>query len=294
MVSSMQHDAIAVIDFGGQYAHLIATKVRRQNVLAEICQPDDSLEKFKNYKGIILSGSPSLSAFGEDSEYNKGIYELELPILGFCFGHQEIAKHYGGRVIHGDQEWGHADLHVTQDHPLFKGLSKIEQVWMSHFDSVVEIGPDFVELGYSTLGEGGKPHRFAAIGSDKYKRYGFQYHPEVDDTVHGDKMIANFVREICGCKPTWTMEAFLDEQLELIRQQAGEQDVFLLISGGVDSTVAAKVIAQALGPERLYLLHVDNGMMRKGESQRTLNALTAMGLDRNLHFIDASEDFLKA
>lgn len=290
----MLHDAIAVIDFGGQYAHLIATKVRRQRVLAEIRQPEDPIEDFAKYRGIILSGSPSLSALGQDSEYNKAIYDLDIPILGFCFGHQEIAKHYGGAVTHGHQEWGQADLHITQPHPLFKGLAPLEQVLMSHFDSVVSVGESFVELGYSVLGKSGQPHRYAAIGSDKYRRYGFQYHPEVDDTLHGDQMIGNFVREICGCRPTWTMERYFEEQIEKIQQQVGSRSVFLLASGGVDSTVAACLFRQALSPSQLHLLHIDSGLMRKDESAQVLDSFKTMGLDANLHFVDASQDFLRA
>lgn len=290
----MTHDAIAVIDFGGQYAHLIATKVRRLHVLAEIRQPEDPLEAFQGYKGIILSGSPSLSAFGEDSTYNKGIYDLDVPILGFCFGHQEIAKHYGGTVVHGGREWGPADLHVVSDCPLFKGLSRTERVWMSHFDSVTSVGPDFEEVGYTSIGDSGPAHRYAAIGSNRLRRYGFQYHPEVDDTVHGSEMIANFVFEICGCRPSWTMERYIEEQIEKTRRLVGSQSVFLLASGGVDSTVAARVLGQALGPDRLHLLHIDNGLMRKDESRGVLDTFREFGLDRNLHFVDASETFLGA
>jgi len=289
------HDTIGVIDFGGQYAHLIATKVRRLRVLAEIRQPEDPLEAFRHYKGLILSGSPSLSAFGEDSAYNKAIYDLDIPILGFCFGHQEIAKHYGGTVVHGGREWGHAKLHLVRPHPLFAGLAAVEQVWMSHFDSVTGVGPGFEELGYSVLGESeGGGHRFAAIGSDTLRRYGFQYHPEVDDTVHGDEMIGNFVLGICGCRPSWTMERYLDEQVERIRQQVGTRSVFLLASGGVDSTVAARLFGQALGADRLHLLHVDNGLMRKNESRGVLELLQRLGLGTNLHFVDAAADFLGA
>jgi GMP synthase (glutamine-hydrolysing) len=289
----MKHDSIAVVDFGGQYAHLIATKVRRQNVLAEILQPEESLDAFRKHKGIILSGSPSLSAFGEDSLYNKEIFDLDIPILGFCFGHQEIAKHYGGEVIHGKQEWGRADLHIQREHEIFKGLDKIQQVWMSHFDSVVGIGPDFEELGYTVLGKDGQPHRYAAICSDKLKRYGFQYHPEVDDTLKGDEMIGNFAKEICGCKPTWTMDSYLEDQIARIRKQVGGDSVFLLASGGVDSTVAARLFGEALGPDRLHLMHVDNGLMRKDESKAVVEAFNDMGLV-NLHFVDATDDFLGA
>ncbi len=292
MQHDASHDSIAVIDFGGQYAHLIATKVRRSRVLAEIRQPEDSLEEFRKYKGIILSGSPALSSFGEDSAYTKEIYDLEVPILGFCFGHQEIAKHYGGTVVNGKQEWGHADLHIQREHPLFAGLDKVEQVWMSHFDSVTAIGPDFEELGYTILGEKGVPHHFAAIGSDKLRRYGFQFHPEVDDTLHGDRMIANFVLNICECKPTWTMDSYVADQVKKIRQQVGDGSVFLLASGGVDSTVAARLFGEALGPDRLHLLHVDNGLMRKDESLAVVEMFKELGLAKNFHFIDATDTFL--
>src|SRR5512136_193139 len=122
ILAPMRHDTIAVIDFGGQYAHLIATKVRKLHVLAEIRQPDDPIEAFKDCRGIIISGSPSFSAFGEDSQYTKDIYDLPIPILGFCFGHQEIAKHYGGRVEHTQREYGPAILRTAGQSPIFRGL----------------------------------------------------------------------------------------------------------------------------------------------------------------------------
>ncbi|MDP6944526.1 MAG: glutamine-hydrolyzing GMP synthase, partial [Myxococcota bacterium] len=209
----MSHDRIAVVDFGGQYAHLIATKVRRQGVRAEIRQPEDPIEAFAPYKGIILSGSPALASQGEDDDWTKGILDLDVPIVGFCFGHQEIAKYYGGTVIHGGREWGHAQLHLRREHPLFKDLGPTEQVWMSHFDSVATLGDDFEELGYSTMGDG-QQHANAAIGSDSLRRYGFQYHPEVDDTLGGDQMIANFVLDICGCEPSWDMNSYLQDEVE--------------------------------------------------------------------------------
>jgi GMP synthase (glutamine-hydrolysing) len=289
----LRHDAIAVVDFGGQYAHLIATKVRRSRVLAEIRQPEDPVERFAGYKGIILSGSPSLASRGEDSDYTHEIFDLDVPILGFCFGHQEIAKRYGGEVIHGKPEWGAADLRVIDGHPLFAGQPRTQQVWMSHFDSVVAVGPGFRELGYTALGDGGE-HRFAAIGSDALRRYGFQFHPEVDDTAYGAEMIANFVTGICGCEPTWTMERWLEEAIERLRSQVGERSVFLLASGGVDSTVAAKLFEMALGADRLSLIHVDNGLMRQGESARVLAALADLGLESSLHFVDAGDEFLDA
>ncbi len=290
----MKHDAIAVIDFGGQYAHLIATKIRRLNVLAEIRQPEDPVERFEKYKGIIFSGSPDLSSHGEDASFNDRIFDLDIPILGFCYGHQEVAKRYGGEVVHGGREWGPAQLHIVRDHPLFKGLDKTEPVWMSHFDTVSAIGDDFEELGYSTTGAHSEPNRFAAIGSDKLRRWGFQFHPEVDDTLHGQEILSNYVVDICGCRPSWTMDRYLEDQIERIRQQVDGKSVFLLISGGVDSSVAAQLFSRALGPDRLCLLHVDNGLMRHEESRRVLASLRGIGLGDNLHFIDATTDFLTA
>jgi len=290
----LHHDKIAVVDFGGQYAHLIATKVRRQRVLAEIRQPEDPIEAFAGYRGVILSGSPSLSSQGEDSGYTKAIFDLDVPILGFCFGHQEIAKHYGGEVVHGGREWGHAELELHRDHPLFAGLGPVERVWMSHYDSVTAVGPDFEELGHTRLGSVGGAHRFAAIGSDKLRRYGLQFHPEVDDTEHGGEMIANFVVRICGCRPSWTIESFVDDEIERLRVKVGDRSVFLLASGGVDSTVAAVLLERALGPERVHLLHIDNGLMRQDESRDVVALLGELGLGGQLAFVDASDDFLAA
>jgi GMP synthase (glutamine-hydrolysing) len=163
---------------------------------------------------------------------------------------------------------------------------------MSHYDSVVSVGPEFQELGWSETTEGGPDHRFAAIGSDSLRRYGFQFHPEVDDTVHGNEMIANFVFEICGCRPTWSMDAFMEEEMRKIQEQVGDRAVFLLASGGVDSTVAATLLARALGPERVDLLHVDNGLMRKDESAQVIEFFRGLGLGSHVHFIDASDRFL--
>ncbi len=289
----MAHDKIAVVDFGGQYAHLIAAKVRRLHVLAEILQPEDPVEKFAAYKGIILSGSPALSAYDEESAYDKRIYDLDIPILGFCFGHQEIAKHYGGAVEHTKREYGPATLEIKGASPVFAGLSAKETVWMSHGDTVTLLPPGFDETGVSRVGAG-DGHPNAAIANEKLRRYGFQFHPEVDDTVHGEEMLRNFAVNICGCRQDWAMARFEEEAAEAIRRQAGERPVFLLASGGVDSTVCAVLLGKALGPERVHLLHIDNGLMRMGESAMVVEEFKKRGLGRNLHFADASERFLKA
>ena len=290
----MSHDRIAVVDFGGQYAHLIAAKVRRLKVLAEILQPEDPVEKFLPYKGIILSGSPALSAFDEDSVYDKRIFDLPVPILGFCFGHQEIAKHYGGAVEHTQREYGPALLRIAGGSPIFKGLDPVETVWMSHGDTVTVLPPGFAEIGVSMAAPGAAEHRNAAIAHDGLRRYGFQYHPEVDDTVHGEAMLRNFAVDLCGCRPDWDMAHFGDEEAAALRAQAGDRPVFLLASGGVDSTVCAVLLGRALGPERVHLLHIDNGLMRKDESAKVLAELRHRGFGANLHGVDASQRFLAA
>jgi len=288
----MKRKGIAVVDFGGQYAHLIATKVRRLKVYAEILQPEDPVERFAQFRGIILSGSPSLSARDEDSAYDKRIYELPIPILGFCFGHQEIAKHYGGRVEHTQREYGPAALRIQGASPIFSGMDREEIVWMSHGDTVTFRPAGFEEIGISV--SGGIAHANAAIASDLLKRYGFQFHPEVDDTVHGEEMLRNFCIDICRCSTDWTMEGYVDEVIERIREQSTGRPVFLLASGGVDSTVCAVLLGRALGPDKVHLLHIDNGLMRKGESAAVVAELTRRGLAKNLYFEDASDRFLKA
>lgn len=289
----MAHDKIAVVDFGGQYAHLIAAKIRNLRVLAEIVDPKAPLETFRSYRGIILSGSPALSAYDEESAYDKRIYDLPVPILGFCFGHQEIAKHYGGEVRHTQREYGPSVLTIRGSCPLFRGLGPEEVVWMSHGDTVTRLPPGFAEIGVSQV-PGETPHPNAAIACQRLKRYGFQFHPEVDDTVHGERMLHNFVFEVCRCRPDWTLDTYEEEALREIREKAGDRPVFLLASGGVDSTVCAVLLGKALGPERVRLLHVDNGLMRKGESQEILTEFRRRGWGDNLHFVDASARFLEA
>jgi GMP synthase (glutamine-hydrolysing) len=288
----MQHDRIAVIDFGGQYAHLIANKIRRMHVLAEIRQPEDPVRAYAGYKGIVISGSPALASQGQEAGYDKGFFGLDIPIVGFCFGHQEVAKQYGGRVEHAQREYGFAKMKLQGDSPIFTGLSAEEIVWMSHGDTVTALGEGFTEIGQSIDSEGGTHHN-AAIANEKLRRYGFQFHPEVDDTVHGGEMLSNFVLRICGCKPTWTMERHIEEQVEAIRKQAGGKGVFLLASGGVDSTVCAVLIGRAIGADKLHLLHVDNGLMRKDESQGVIEEFERQGLGKNLHFVDASDRFVR-
>ncbi len=289
----MAHDRIAVVDFGGQYVHLIATKVRRLEVLAEIRQPEDPPSAYQGFRGIILSGSPALASRGDELELDRAVLDLEVPILGLCFGHQQIASHYGGRIEHTRREYGLARLRVSAPTEIMAGMPTDQVVWMSHGDSVTALPPGFVEVAAS-VDPDGERHGYAAIADPVRQRYGMQFHPEVDDTEHGEQMLANFVRGICGCRPTWTMDRYRQEQAELIRRQVGDRGVFLLVSGGVDSTVCAELIGQAIGPAKLHLLHIDNGLMRKDESRQVVAELERLGLGRNLHFVDAGARFLAA
>ncbi len=290
-----RHDTIAVLDFGGQYVHLIATKIRSLGVFSEVRDPDDPVESFRGYKGLILSGSPALASQDEDSQWSRGVMDLGIPVLGLCFGHQEIAKHGGGSVDHMRREYGAATLRVVNDSPLFRGLAKEETVWMSHGDTVAKLGPGFVELGYSVGGaDTSHDHRNAAIANETKRHYGLQFHAEVDDTPCGARILKNFTQDICGAVPDWVMGDQVEARVAAIRKQVGDRGVLLLVSGGVDSTVAALLFHRALGPDRLTLLHIDNGLMRKDESAGVDEALRGLGLDRSLHVVDASAEFLGA
>ena len=291
----MKRGGIAILDFGGQYVHLIATKVRSLGVHAEIREPDDPVESFLDYAGVIISGSPSLSAQDEDSNWSRGILELGIPVLGFCFGHQEIAKHAGGTVRHTRREYGPATLHIVSESPLFAGLQPEELVWMSHGDTVDGIDGGFVEIGYSTGGaDRALGHRNAAIANETIRQYGLQFHPEVDDTRCGLRIIENFVAGICSARRDWKVGDQVEERAAALRGEIGDREVLLLVSGGVDSSVAAKLFERALGASRLRLLHIDNGLMRKGESAGVVERLTALGLGPSLHHVDASAEFLGA
>jgi len=290
----MSHASIAVLDFGGQYAHLIATKIRALGIHAEIRDPDDPVESFRSYKGIILSGSPALAAFDEDTRWSQGILDLDVPIMGFCYGHQEIAKHYGGEVEHTKREYGAANFHLIADSHLLKGLTREEVVWMSHGDTVTKLPEGFIELGTSRLASSGPEHRYAAMESASLKRYGLQFHPEVDDTPCGERILSNFVYEICHLKPDWVVADQVEERVAAIRREVGAREVLLLASGGVDSTVTAVLVERAVGAARLKLLHIDNGVLRENESRWVLDSLARLGLGASVHFVDASAEFLHA
>ena len=283
-------DTIAVLDFGGQYAHLIANRVRRLGVFTEIHSPNAPVSELEGVKGIIYSGGPSSVYAADAPEYNPEILDLPVPKLGICYGHQLIAQQLGGHVEPGKvKEYGIADLEVRDENcPLLKGLPKASPMWMSHGDQVTKL-PDGYKIVAST-----KDCEIAAVAfdSDKPERqiFGIQFHPEVTHSKFGMKLLENFV-DFTGAKKTWNMKSYLPLITERIKEQVKDRKVFLLVSGGVDSTVAFVLLNRVLGPEKVLGLHVDNGMMRLGESQKIMDFLTKEGMN-NLKVRDASEHFL--
>jgi len=281
-------DTIAILDFGGQYAHLIANRVRRLGVFTEIHSPTASIEELEGVKGIIYSGGPSSVYAKEAPEYNPEILEIPVPKLGICYGHQLIASQLGGSVKPGAvKEYGIANLQVTDTTcALLKGLPESSPMWMSHGDMVSEMPKEYCVVGTT------KDCPTAAVAYEEKQIYGIQFHPEVTHSKFGMKLLENFI-QICGCKKSWNMKSYLPLITQRIKEQVGIKKVFLLVSGGVDSTVAFVLLNHVLGTSRVMGLHIDNGMMRLGESQRVMQFLEAEGM-KNLLVVDAEKDFLDA
>ncbi len=281
-------DLIVVVDFGAQYGQLIARRVREQNVYCEIWPWNTPAQRFadEGVKGIIFSGGPA-SVYGDGApRIDPGIYELEIPVFGICYGMQLMSLQLGGDVRRPDKgEYGKAMLHLREsNHPIFKGVEAETQVWMSHFDSVLTCPPGFRILGAT------ENTPTAMIGNDEKKMYGVQFHPEVVHSHHGKEMLHNFLFDIVGCAGDWTTESFIEDQVALIRQQVGEGKVLCALSGGVDSSVAAVLVHKAIG-DQLTCMFVDHGLMRKGEAEQVVRTFRDK-FHINLVHVDASERFL--
>ena len=279
-------EKIIVLDFGGQYAHLIANRVRRLGVFTEIVSPTASVDEFKGAKGIIYSGGPS-SVYAEDApEYNPEILNIPVPKLGICYGHQLMASQLGGVVKPGKvKEYGIADLILKEpQHPLLKDIPVSSPMWMSHGDQVEKL-PEGYKIIAST-----KDCEIAAVANDGRKIYGIQFHPEVTHSKYGMKILDNFIT-ICGCERTWNMKSYMPLISEKIKKEVGNRKVFLLVSGGVDSTVAFVLLNRVLGTDRVLGLHIDNGMMRMDESAKVIDFLKAENM-QNLQVVDATDTFL--
>lgn len=279
-------EKIIVLDFGGQYAHLIANKIRRLNVFSEILEPNTETEKLKDTKGIIFSGGPASVYENDAPAFNQEVFSLGIPILGICYGHQLTVHALGGVVEKGKtQEYGIAKLRVKKASQLLEGFEGNGQVWMSHADIVKELPEGFETIASTSHCEN------ALIENKEKKIFGLQFHPEVVHTTNGMKILDNFLK-ICDCKKDWTMKNYVAEKIAEIKQSAAGKNVFLLASGGVDSTVCLALLNNALGNDRVRALHIDNGFMRKNESALVMKALKKQGFE-NLQILDASEYFLE-
>jgi len=282
-------DKIAVLDFGGQYAHLIANRVRRLGVYSDIFDGEVKAEELRDggYKGLILSGGPQ-SVHEEGSlTADSGIFELGVPVLGICYGHQVIASLLGGRVDRGKvREYGLANVSVLNHGELFADLGEDEPAWMSHFDQVVE-APEGFEVVAKTA-----DCPIAGMWDKDRRIYSVQFHPEVTHTPNGMKVLDRFV-DICEVSRDWSLEKFIDQEVAAIKDKVGDKKVFMLVSGGVDSTVAFTLLEKALGNDRVFGLFVDIGFMRKGEVEQVEKALRGLGIT-GLRVEDASSEYFEA
>jgi GMP synthase (glutamine-hydrolysing) len=284
-------NSIAILDFGSQYAQIIARRVRESQVYCELFPWDAPQEKILSIqpKGFILSGGPK-SVYEENAPFiQKFILESGLPILGICYGMQALTHALGGKVDpSADREYGHAEIELlpSASLPSFSLLSNLSKVWMSHGDKVTQLPDGFVALAKS----GNSP--FAAMGDMQRKYFGVQFHPEVHHTPNGIELLKHFAIDICGAKPDWTPASIIDDSVKRIREQVGDARVLAAVSGGVDSSVAAALVHKAIG-DQLVCVFVDTGLLRANEGEQVASAFRG-GLGAELITVEASDDFLGA
>lgn len=281
-------DKIIVLDFGSQYNQLITRRIRDFGIYSELLSHKITAEEIKqiNPKGIIFSGGPN-SVYDEGAfTVDPAIYKLGIPILGICYGMQLMAHDLGGKVeAADDSEYGRADIEVTKDDAvMFAGLPKKEYVWMSHGDRVVAVPAGFDVVATS------KNCPISAMANNAEKLYGLQFHTEVRNTEYGLDILKKFAFDVCGAKANWSMDDFIDMQVDEIRQTVGDKKVILGLSGGVDSSVTAVLIHKAIG-DQLTCIFVDHGLLRKNEADSVMKALSA-DLGVNIIKVDAADRFL--
>ena len=280
----MNKENIIVLDFGGQYSHLITRRIRDLSVYAELLPYDTSADEIAsmNPSGIILTGGPN-SVYDENSpKPDFKIFDLGIPILGICYGLQIIVDKMGGSITRTDKrEYGKALLSISSEQKLFQGLESNTDVWMSHGDAT-KILPDNFESIATT-----ENSPYAAIRSNNL--FGVQFHPEVTHTKDGGKILSNFIYEICGCKGLWTMDSFVDNTIDKIKAQVGKDSVLCALSGGVDSSTVALLLHKAIG-DRLTCVFVDNGLLRKNEAKNVLEIFDK--LDIKIIFYNEVDRFL--
>jgi GMP synthase (glutamine-hydrolysing) len=283
----VETQSIVVLDFGAQYSQLIARRIREQNVFSVVLPCTASLEEIKSYSpaGIVLSGGPSSVYDADAPPADDRVLHQGLPVLGICYGLQFLVYKLGGKVRAADKrEYGHAQVELlTSSSPLFKGLEGLLPVWMSHGDEADELPPGFELIAKTS-------NAVAAIQNPAQKYYAVQFHPEVHHTPQGTEILRNFVFEICGLKPNWTPQSFIDETVASVRKTVGNGRIICGLSGGVDSSVAAELVHRAVG-DQLTCIFVNNGVLRKNEFISVQkNLRDKLGL--NIDAVDASERFL--
>jgi GMP synthase (glutamine-hydrolysing) len=286
----MKYDTILVLDFGGQYCHLIGRRIREHGVYSEIVPQDITPEEIKalnekfNVKGLILSGGPASVYEPNAPTIDPRILELNLPVLGLCYGHQLIAQVIKGKVEPAAcKEYGIAYVAVDKPVAILKGLGGREKVWMSHGDTVFSVPSGFEVLAHT------ENCPVAAFGHKEKPIYGLQWHPEVIHTEHGEQMLRNFIFEVCKCKANWKMEDLIGKMVREIEAEVGDAKAIIGLSGGIDSSVATAIAGQALG-DRLTAVFVDHGFMREGEPEAIRNTFGKIGI--NLVVADAQDRFM--
>lgn len=285
--TTSQDEVVLVLDFGSQTAQLIARRVRDQNVFCQIVRHDLTADRIRelNPRGLIFSGGPA-SVYGKYSpKVDPKIFDLGVPILGICYGMQITCHVLGGQILPADsREFGRAPCSTSKTSPLFAGIPETFTAWMSHGDQVGTLSEGFEPIAYTST----CPH--AAIQHSSRPIFGIQFHPEVTHTEFGGRLLKNFVRDICGCCGSWKISSLIDQQKEHIRQLVGSDRVICGLSGGVDSSVVAALISEAIG-DQLSCIFVDNGLLRKGEREQVERHFTDH-FQTDLHVVDAGERFL--
>ena len=283
-------DRILIIDFGSQVTQLIARRVRESGVYSEIVPFNKANEILKTFdpKGIILSGGPNSVYDIDTPRAPEAVFNMGVPVLGICYGEQTMCEQMGGKVEKSDErEFGRAFIDIKVSSPLFDGFWNVgtkHQVWMSHGDRI-----DAIPDGFEVIATSGNAP-FAAIANEEKKFYGVQFHPEVVHTLHGEKLLANFVKNIVGCSGDWTMASFRETEIAKIRKQVGDDKVICGLSGGVDSSVVAVLLHEAIG-DQLTCVFVDHGLMRSNEADQVLD-LFREHYHINLVHVNAEELFL--
>ena len=279
---------ITVLDAGGQYCHLIARKIRDLGVYAEVRPSDTPAAELRDRAGLIISGGPDSVYESDSARIDPAILSSDSAVLGICYGQQLMAHNLGGHVRKGDKgEYGLAVLHRVKLHALFNGLNGDSQVWMNHRDQVERVPPGFEILAAT------ETCAIAAMAHGERPLVSVQFHPEVVHTTEGMRILSNFVFGVCGCKKDWNPKDRIGPLEEEIRTIAGNRNVFFFVSGGVDSTVAYTLCLRALGPDRVYGIYVDTGLMREGETAYVRRLFEQLGA-KAFHVEEAEGEFLAA